>query len=88
MRTVARSQAPSDAYARAREVLSRINIKSVDEEIVSKAEMLRPASLRTLDSIHLGTALACGSELEALITYDNRMAAAAEELGVVTHAPA
>lgn len=88
VRTVARSQAPSDAYARAHEVFNRVNLKSLDEDIISKAEMIKPASVRTLDSIHLGTALACGSELEVLITYDRRMASAAEELGVVTDAPA
>jgi uncharacterized protein len=42
--------------------------------------------LRSLDAIHLATALQLGRELEALVTYDSRLATAAgrQRLPVVT----
>ena len=43
--------------------------------------------VRRLDAIHLATALELGDELDALVTYDVRMAAAAGTLGLETLAP-
>jgi uncharacterized protein len=42
--------------------------------------------LRSLDAIHLATALQLDRDLEALVTYDDRLAAAAgrRQLPVVT----
>jgi predicted nucleic acid-binding protein len=37
--------------------------------------------LRSLDAIHLATAQELGDELSAVVTYDDRMAAAAKQLG-------
>ena len=52
------------------------------------AGVLEPAILRTLDAIHLATALAVGDDLGAIVTYDKRMAAAAGSLGLRTVSPA
>lgn len=43
--------------------------------------------LRTLDAIHLATALRLGSDLDAVVTYDNRLAEAARTLGLPVAAP-
>jgi uncharacterized protein len=45
-------------------------------------------SLRSLDALHLASALSLGPDLDGLVTYDNRLAQAAEELGIRTLAPA
>lgn len=71
---------------RARRVLAAIDQIELDEAVRSRAIELEPAQLRTLDAIHLGTALTLGSDLEAFVTYDMRQAeaAAAIALGVVS----
>ena len=72
---------------RARLVLARISSLRIDDELIESAAHLEPLSLRTLDAIHLATALAIGDDLDALVTYDHRMSAAAEHLGVPVVAP-
>ena len=52
------------------------------------AAQLRPVGLRTLDAIHVASALALGSELEAFVTYDDRMAEAARAIGLPVVRPA
>ena len=49
-------------------------------------DLLPDPMLRSLDAIHLATALQLGQDLEALVTYDSRLAAAAkrQQLPVVT----
>jgi uncharacterized protein len=49
--------------------------------------MLDPGILRTLDAIHLATALAVGGDLDAIVTYDGRMLAGADLLGLPTAVP-
>jgi len=44
--------------------------------------------LRSLDAIHLAAARALGDALAELITYDRRMAEAAEGIGLRVIAPA
>ncbi|HEY2548965.1 MAG TPA: hypothetical protein VGI64_00155 [Streptosporangiaceae bacterium] len=43
---------------------------------------LGPAVLRSLDAIHLAAALDLGDDLEALITYDDQLAEAAQFNGI------
>ena len=71
---------------RARTVLSRITLLALDQQVVGLAEAIQPFSLRSLDAIHLATALSIG-ELEALVTYDNRLAEAAAANGLTVLAP-
>jgi predicted nucleic acid-binding protein len=44
--------------------------------------------LRTLDAIHLASALAIRDELEAFVTYDSRLADAARSAGLSVISPA
>jgi predicted nucleic acid-binding protein len=46
-----------------------------------------PASLRSLDAIHVASALVIGDALDSLVTYDKRMLDAAREAGLPAHAP-
>lgn len=44
-------------------------------------------SLRSLDALHVASALVIGSALDSLITYDKRMYEAARQEGLSVHAP-
>ena len=46
-----------------------------------------PPELRTLDALHLATALELGADLEGLVTYDVRLAGAAAAAAVTVVAP-
>ncbi len=60
---------------------------AVDEPILARAASLAAPLLRSLDAIHLATALSL-ADLDAVATYDRRLGAAAEESGLVAVAPA
>jgi predicted nucleic acid-binding protein len=46
-----------------------------------------PVELRSLDAIHLATAQQLGADLARIITYDDRMAMAATQLGLTVTRP-
>ena len=76
-----------DALATVREGLRRVDLIVIDDRILDAAGTLEPHVLRTLDAIHLATALAVGDDLEAIVTYDGRMVEAASLLGLSTASP-
>ena len=71
----------------ARRLLGGITLVGLDTALLDRAAELQPGHLRTLDAIHLATALSLGPELDAVVTYDHRMAEAAATLGLVVAAP-
>jgi predicted nucleic acid-binding protein len=75
------------ALVRSDRVLERINLVRVSDRVLSVAGELMPADLRSLDAIHLATALELGPDLGRLVTYDQRMRSAARHLGLTTAAP-
>jgi predicted nucleic acid-binding protein len=75
------SPAGDEAVARGRGVLQLLNLVRVNDRILNEAGVLWPRELRSLDAIHLATANALAGELSSLITYDERMAAVAKQLG-------
>lgn len=76
-----------DALATVREGLRRVDLIGIDDRILDAAGTLEPLVLRTLDAIHLATALAVGDDLEGIVTYDERMIDAARLLGLPTATP-
>lgn len=75
------------AIVAGRQLLRRLDLVQVDDELLELAgEIDEP--LRTLDAIHVASALELGDELEALVTYDAQLARAAEALGLPVAAPA
>jgi predicted nucleic acid-binding protein len=76
-----------DARAAVREGLRRVDLIGIDDRILDAAGTLEPLVLRTLDAIHLATAMAVGDDLEAIVTYDERMIEAARLLGLSTATP-
>jgi predicted nucleic acid-binding protein len=73
--------AGEEAMSRGRAVLQRIDLVRVNDRILNAAGVLRPPELRSLDAIHLATAQELEDELSALVTYDDKMATAAKQLG-------
>jgi len=69
------------AVAAGRRVLLRIELARINVRVLSTAATLRPLELRSLDAIHLATAEQFGDEIAQLVTYDKRLADAAEQLG-------
>ncbi len=76
-----------DALATVREGLRRVDLIGIDDRILDAAGTLEPQVLRTLDAIHLATAMAVGDDLEAIVTYDERMVEAARLIGLSTVSP-
>lgn len=75
------------ALTRARRLLQRLNLVSIDDELLDAAAVLDPRVLRGLDAIHLAAAQLFGDELTAVVTYDRRMAAAAALVDLTIAAP-
>ncbi len=75
------------AVASGRSVLADIDLARVNDRVLSAAATLEPVELRTLDAIHVATAQRFGAELSQLVTYDDRMLAAAAQLGIRTATP-
>jgi predicted nucleic acid-binding protein len=69
------------AVAAGRKVLQRIDLVRINNRVLNDAAELLPADVRSLDAIHLATAGQLGEDLGALVTYDDRMAAAAKQAG-------
>jgi predicted nucleic acid-binding protein len=67
--------------------LRSFEIVEFDERIARVAAEIRPTSLRTLDAIHLATALEIGP-IDAFVTYDDRLAEAARAIGLPVVRPA
>jgi len=84
-RTVAR-RAPA-RLAHVAGLLDDLVIVGLEPEIAAVAASIGPATLRTLDAIHLASAAALGADLEAFVTYDRRLAAAARALGMPVASP-
>ena len=75
------------ALQRGETVLARIDLVRVSDTVLRAAGRLVPEDLRTLDAIHLATAAQLGEDLARLVTYDTRMRAAADLLGLDVAAP-
>lgn len=71
----------------ARAVLDSMTVMSVSTAVFERAAMLDPESVRSLDSIHLASALELGDELDELATYDARLAEAARCYGITVVSP-
>lgn len=69
------------------EVLGLVNLVSIDRAILRRAADLAPATMRTLDAIHLASALALGDRLNTFIAYDERLLEAARRAGLQVESP-
>ena len=81
-----RSAAP-ERVLQARAVLDSLTILTLAAATFETAARPDPPALRTLDAVHLASALELGDDLDGIVTYDERMAEAARGNGVVVVAP-
>ena len=81
-----RQQGPA-AMTKARRLLQRVNLVQIDDALLEAAAALDAGILRSLDAIHLAAAQVFGDELTAVVTYDHRMATAANLLELPVDAP-
>ncbi len=70
------------------DALAACEVVRLTADVLERAGELDPPTMRTLDAIHLATALSLGSELDVLVAYDERLLAAAAQHGLRTAAPA
>jgi hypothetical protein len=84
-RAVARHD-PRD-LPRAEGVLAAARLVAVDQRVLSRAASIEPSAVRTLDAIHVASALALGDALDAFVTYDGRQAGAAKAAGLAVESP-
>jgi predicted nucleic acid-binding protein len=71
----------------ARDLLLAFSCIAIDDDIVEGAMNEPDRMLRSLDAIHLATARILAPELDALVTYNDRLLRAAGDAGLVTISP-
>jgi len=71
----------------ARDLLTAFSYIAIDDDVVEAAMSEPDRGLRSLDAIHLATARLLAPELDALVSYDNRLIKAAAEAGLATVSP-
>lgn len=75
------------AMSRAELLLTRIDRVAITRAVVEAASRLPEPHLRSLDAIHLATALTLRTELGAFVTYDKRLISAAEVYRIPVTSP-
>ncbi len=78
-----------DLLEAAGELLAAVALVPLDQAILDEAETVRPATVATLDAIHLVTALRLAEAgfLSTVMTYDARLAEGAAQYGLGVLAP-
>jgi len=76
-----------EAVARLHPVLDLIELVELNPSIRILAQTLKPVAVRSLDAIHLGTALHLRSTLTSFVTYDKQLADAATSAGLTVDMP-
>lgn len=68
-------------------VLDQIDLIDLDPGVRILAQTVQPTTVRSLDAIHLATALRIGAALTSFVTYDKRLADAAATAGLAVAMP-
>jgi predicted nucleic acid-binding protein len=68
-------------------IVRRLREIRMTEAVLTRAAGVRPNVLRTLDAIHVASAMSVRDSLTALVSYDQRMLAAAQDAGLPTASP-
>jgi predicted nucleic acid-binding protein len=77
-----------EAASRLPAVLDQIDLIELDQRIRMLARAVMPVTVRSLDAIHLGTALHSRPSLTSFVTYDKRLLDAARAAGLPADSPA
>ena len=70
-----------------RAVVNALHLVPLDDDVLGAAAELPDSHLRSLDALHLASALELGSDLETFVTYDSRLITVAEAAGLVVAQP-
>lgn len=76
------------AVADARALLAQVDLVPLTRDVLDRAADVGDASLRSLDALHLASALSVQRHLTALVAYDERLASAARDAGLTVAQPA
>jgi predicted nucleic acid-binding protein len=87
LRTAVRANLSPQRMLLVRALLDSVSFVAADVTLSDDAGILRPPELRSLDAIHLATARTLGTNLGALVTYDQRLAGAAAWYGIPVVSP-
>jgi predicted nucleic acid-binding protein len=87
-RIVLRAGNPPEVVDRLEKELSGVTLIRLEEAVQTLAGAIGPPRLRSLDAIHLASALSIGDDPEAFVTYDDRLADAARAVGLNVLRPA
>jgi predicted nucleic acid-binding protein len=68
-------------------MLSQVKLVAVSDAVIESASRLPDPMLRSLDAIHLATAQLIRDDIDALLSYDDRLLAAAAALSIPTASP-
>ena len=71
----------------ARSILGSMLLTALPTEVFERAARIGPPRLRSLDALHLAAAMELGDDLDGILTYDDRLAAAAHANGIATISP-
>lgn len=69
------------------QLILRMREVLLSDAVLTKAATARPATLCSLDAIHLASALAIRNDLDAFVAYDQRLLAAARNAGLPVASP-
>jgi len=73
--------------AKVRGQLPKVALVDISRELLDLAGSLPPTGLRSLDAIHIASALSLGDDLGDVVTYDGRMISAALAHGLNIASP-
>jgi len=68
-------------------VLGAIEMIAPDAALLADAARIDPLTLRSLDAVHLATAVALADDIEGMVVYDRRLADAARHAGLTVWSP-
>jgi predicted nucleic acid-binding protein len=73
--------------SQARAFLEGVALLPLDDAVLDEAASIDPAELRSLDALHLATALSIRDEIGTFVTYDDRLASTAMANGLPVSQP-
>ena len=86
VRRVANATEDAGLIRQASDVLASVAITGLTPGVADRAAMADPPTLRSLDAVHLATAV-LAAPLEAFVVYDDRLAEAARAAGITVVQP-
>jgi uncharacterized protein len=80
-------RAGAEALVEAHALIGDVDLIPLEQGVQDLACEIGDPTLRTLDALHVASAVLLGDELTALVAYDDRLVAAAQAVGLPTVTP-